>query len=227
MSLSFACYLIWSQEANGSRHAAFKEFELAVETAQAAGCLRADPHEQKGASAHLLTAIVDGFLFHHFAEHIGAGDAIGRLLAALNVLVDRALSGLEGPQSDPRPDRRPQGESVTTGTQVNRPGVGELRYHDSLGPVIVMRRRLDGRFVVRRAQDEKETVVHGRTLREQRPNSPSSAKARSRTAPVGRQAWKEIDAKAASDAPREAKWDAQAPRPSRGGGSFERNRSRH
>ena len=68
----------WMQLADGSRQAAFKEFELAIETTQTAGRVRADPQGQSRASAHLLTAIVDGFLFHHFAEGVGARNAIGR-----------------------------------------------------------------------------------------------------------------------------------------------------
>ena len=114
----------WIQGAVGARLAAFKEVELAVETAQAAGRVRTDPREQTGASARLLTAIVDGFLFHCFAEQVGAGKPRARLLAELDVLVARAFSGLRMSRRDPRPDLEPQDERVTTGTYVNRPSVG-------------------------------------------------------------------------------------------------------
>jgi hypothetical protein len=167
----------WIQHANGARQAAFKEFELAVETTQSAGRVRADPQEQTGASAHVLTAIVDGFLFHHFAGHLGAGNAIGRLLTQLDVLVDRALSGFEVSQSDPRPDWESQWERVAVGTSVNKPRVGELRYHDGLGPVIVVRPRLDGRLGVRKVDDEREHAVQPATLLEVRQDPQASAKA--------------------------------------------------
>jgi hypothetical protein len=64
------------------------------------------------------------------------------------------------------PERQPRGKGVTVGTFADQPTVGELRYHDSLGPVIIVRRRLDGRLVVRKADDEKEAVVLAAMLRE-------------------------------------------------------------
>jgi AcrR family transcriptional regulator len=166
----------WIQHANGARQAAFKEFELAVETTQAAGRVRADPQEQTGASAHLLAAIVDGFLFHHFAGHLGAGKAIGRLLTQLDVLVDRALSGLEVTRSDRRPASEFHWRRAAMGTSVKHPRVGELRYHDALGPVVVVRPRLDGRFGVRKVDDEQEHAVQPATLLAQSPTQ-TSAKA--------------------------------------------------
>jgi AcrR family transcriptional regulator len=180
----------WIQHANGARQAAFKEFELAVETTQAAGCVRADPLEQTGASVHLLTAIVDGFLFHHFAGHLGGGNAIGRLLTRLEGLVDRALSGLEVSQSDPGPDWESQWERVAGGTSVKKPRAGELRYHDALGPVIVVRPRPDGRLGVRKVDDEKEHAVQPATLLEVRPHPQASAKPGRGEVSRGRQKWK-------------------------------------
>jgi hypothetical protein len=87
----------WIQMANDSRQAAFMQFELAVEHAKAAGRVEKEPKQQKGASAHLLTAIVDGFLFHHFEEHVGAGKTTSELLTDLETLLDRALTGLYKP----------------------------------------------------------------------------------------------------------------------------------
>jgi AcrR family transcriptional regulator len=84
----------WIQQAWGSRDAAFKQFELAVEAAEAGGELDPDPKEYKGASARLLTAIVDGFLFHRVAEQVGAEKPMKRLLGDLGILLDRALTGL-------------------------------------------------------------------------------------------------------------------------------------
>jgi AcrR family transcriptional regulator len=84
----------WIQMAGGSRRAAFMQFELAVEHAKAAGRVEKEPKRQKGASAHLLTTIVDGFLFHHFEEDVGAGKTTNELLTDLKTLLDRALTGL-------------------------------------------------------------------------------------------------------------------------------------
>jgi AcrR family transcriptional regulator len=84
----------WIQRADSSRQAAFKEFELAVEGAQAAGRMQKESEQEKGASAHLLTAIADGFLFHHFEEQVGAGTTDRELLKDLGILLDRAITGL-------------------------------------------------------------------------------------------------------------------------------------
>lgn len=67
--------------------------KLAVEQAEAAGRVEKEPKQEKGASAHLLTAIVDGFLFHHFEEQVGSGTT-NELLGDLELLLDRALTGL-------------------------------------------------------------------------------------------------------------------------------------
>ena len=85
---------IWIQKAAESRQAAFREFVLAVESAEAAGLIKEEPRGQKGSSAHLLTTIVDGFLFHHFEEQVGASMSRKRLLTDLEFLLDRALTGL-------------------------------------------------------------------------------------------------------------------------------------
>lgn len=216
----------WMQHADGARQAAFKEFELAVETTQAAGRVRADPQEQTGASAHLLTAIVDGFLFHHFAEHVGTRHAIDSLLARLDVLMDRALSGLEVSRSGRRHVPEPRGQGVTTGTSVNEPRVGELRYHDAFGPVIVVRRMRDGRLGVRNVDNEKEHAVDPATLLEVRQTPQASAKAGRGKASSGWQEWKELY-QAATTARRDAKRPAQVPSSSRESGSFGRDRSRY
>jgi AcrR family transcriptional regulator len=84
----------WIQRAADLRRDAFREFELAVEDAIAGGLAKEEPRGQKGASAHLLTTIVDGFLFHHFEERVGAGRSMKGLLADLEFLLDRALTGL-------------------------------------------------------------------------------------------------------------------------------------
>jgi hypothetical protein len=62
------------------------------------------------------------------------------------------------------------------GTSVKHPRVGELRYHDALGPVVVVRPRLDGRFGVRKVDDEQEHAVQPATLLAQSPTQ-TSAKA--------------------------------------------------
>jgi AcrR family transcriptional regulator len=84
----------WIRKAADARRAAFREFELAVEEAIAAGSVKEEPRGQKGASAHLLTTIVDGFLFHHFEERVGSGSSRRTLLTDLEFLLDRALNGL-------------------------------------------------------------------------------------------------------------------------------------
>jgi hypothetical protein len=84
----------WIQIADGSRQAAVMQFEIAVEQAEAAGRVDNELRQEKGASAHLLTAIVDGFLFHHFEEQVGAGRTTKELLGDLELLLDRALRGV-------------------------------------------------------------------------------------------------------------------------------------
>ena len=98
----------WIQKAERSRHAAFREFQLAVESAEADGLLKEEPRGQGGSSAHLLTCVVDGFLFHHFEEQVGAGISRKRLLKDLEFLLDRALTGLYRISHDRSNDPRPE-----------------------------------------------------------------------------------------------------------------------
>jgi AcrR family transcriptional regulator len=81
----------WIEKAISSRFAAFQEFMVAVKDAEAAGHLRKKPI---GQIAHLVMAIVDGFLFHHFQEHVGTDWPTEARLAYLEGLLDCALSGL-------------------------------------------------------------------------------------------------------------------------------------
>jgi AcrR family transcriptional regulator len=84
----------WIQDASGARQVAVMQFEDAVKHAETAGRVKKEPRSEKGSSTLLLTSIVDGFLFHYFVEHVGAGREIARLLTSLDVLLDRALTGL-------------------------------------------------------------------------------------------------------------------------------------
>jgi hypothetical protein len=65
-----------------------------VEAAVAEGSVKEEPRGQKGASAHLLTTIVDGFLFHQLEERVGSGSSRRTLLADLEFLLEWALNGL-------------------------------------------------------------------------------------------------------------------------------------
>jgi len=82
----------WIQLAAGAREAALTEFELAVKDAQQAGRVRTAAKSY--VVAHLATAIVDGFLFHTFAEHVGSEKTIKELLNDLETLFDLAFTGL-------------------------------------------------------------------------------------------------------------------------------------
>jgi AcrR family transcriptional regulator len=84
----------WIKEAAHWRMAAFEEFELAVGKAVEAERVAKERTPHGEASARLLTAIVDGFLFHHFMEDEGVGMTTRRLLTNLEELLDRALTGL-------------------------------------------------------------------------------------------------------------------------------------
>jgi AcrR family transcriptional regulator len=84
----------WIQRAADLRRDAFRVFQLTVDGAIGGGLIREEPRGQKGASAHLMTTIVDGFLFHHFEERVGVGSSMKRLLTDLEFLLDRALTGL-------------------------------------------------------------------------------------------------------------------------------------
>src|ERR1051326_7670913 len=82
---------VWIEKAAGSRDAAFEEFVIAIRNAEAAGHLQREAPEDV---AHLVTAIIDGFLFHHVQEHEATDLTTEALLKYVQKLLDLGLSGL-------------------------------------------------------------------------------------------------------------------------------------
>jgi hypothetical protein len=104
---------------------------------------------------------------------------------------------------------------------------GALLYHASLGAVIVVGRTVARGVVIRPADDDERYVVQPETLQERRIPPRTEERARHRSVSPTEQALRKIDSQALRDVKREAKNAVQTPRAQRGGGSFERNRSRH
>ncbi len=81
----------WMQRALVARGAAFNELVLAVRDAQEAGELRAGSPDEV---AHVLTAVVDGYLFQSFEDQVGAGQSTAHRLAYLQRLLELTMQGL-------------------------------------------------------------------------------------------------------------------------------------
>lgn len=81
----------WIQRATHSRDSAFVEFLIAIHHAQFTGYLRKHP---TGEIAHLVTSIVDGFLFHYFQAQVAIDLTSTARLAFLERLLDQALVGV-------------------------------------------------------------------------------------------------------------------------------------
>ena len=83
----------WVDAARSGRDAVFDEFQIAVESAIAAGSVRNPSGSHADAAANLLTAIVDGFLFQIFEERVDVGRNTKERLEFLAAMLDCALTG--------------------------------------------------------------------------------------------------------------------------------------
>jgi AcrR family transcriptional regulator len=83
---------MWIQRAVRARNTGFREFISAIKAAQAAGRLRKE--ESPWDVAHVVTAIVDGFLFHYFQEYVARNLTLKARLAYVDKLLDLAFGGL-------------------------------------------------------------------------------------------------------------------------------------
>lgn len=164
----------WIEGALGSRRAAFKEFERRPDCSGEDG-VRADPQNTR---AHPRICSRPSSMGSSFITSLGiwgAGNAIGACWPSWTCWWT-GRSGLEAARRDPRPDWERQGKRLTIGTSANEPRVGEPRYHDALGPAIVVRPRLDGQMGVPKLDDGKNMPVERATLLEVRQDPEASAK---------------------------------------------------
>ena len=64
---------------------------MVIHQAQTTGCLQKKP---PGEIAHLVTSIIDGFLFHYFQEQVATDLTLADRLAFVERLLDLAFVGL-------------------------------------------------------------------------------------------------------------------------------------
>ena len=81
----------WTQAARQARDQAFAEWITAVGEAQAAGAVKRMP---PAIAARILTAIVDGYVFQTFEEHVTPTQPLEEHLDDVAHLVDVTLGGL-------------------------------------------------------------------------------------------------------------------------------------
>ena len=81
----------WIQAARDARKKAFAEFREVVKNAYDAGALASTP---TGVAAHVLTALVDGYLFQSLEENVDSTLTLDQRLAYVARLVTVTLNGL-------------------------------------------------------------------------------------------------------------------------------------